>query len=461
MANDGHSDETSTLRLSAAVAASGSGVWDRDLCNGEIIYSSAWKAMLGYDDADVGTRIEESYGRVHPADLPMVQAAIADHQHGRTAGYEVEHRLRCKDGSYKWVLSRGKVVSRDASGRALHMTGVTIDLTSTLALSHKLRESAELLADLTDQIPGMAFQFAVHADGQRRFTYVSAGVLDLFGCSAEQACADPANVESLIHADDRALYRASLADAAQAASRWQCEFRVQCDGAGERWCHAQARPRVLPGGGMLWHGFVADITERKQIERRLQDAAATDFLTGLPNRRDIMTCMEQELLRLRASDQASSVVLMFDLDLFKHINDDFGHAAGDEVLKHFSAVLRHELRKVDAVGRIGGEEFAVVLSDAGGEAAHGYAQRVRARLAATPIVHEGRAIAVTVSTGIAVMRSDDASVTSSLSRADAALYRAKQAGRDCIAFAPGSAPMLPGAEAGAKAMPPGAAGRAA
>ena len=445
MADDGHFDDTSTQRLMAAIAASGSGVWERNLSTGEIVYSPAWKAMLGYDNAEVGNRIEESYSRVHPSDLAMVQAAIADHQHGRTPSYEVEHRLRCKDGSYKWVLSRGKVVSRDADGRALRMTGVTIDISSTLALSDKLRASAELLADLTDEIPGMAFQFAVRANGQRQFTYVSAGVRDLFGCSAAQACQDPAAVEARIHADDRALYDTSLADAARTVSRWQCEFRVKVGGAGERWCHAQARPRLLRDGGMLWHGFIADITERKQIERQLQDAAATDFLTGLPNRRDIMTCMEQELLRLRHNAQASSVVLMFDLDLFKRINDEYGHAAGDEVLKHFSNVLRHELRKVDAVGRIGGEEFAVVLTEAGGEAAHGFAQRVRARLEAAPIVHEGRAIAVTVSTGIAVMRGDDASVTSSLSRADAALYRAKQAGRDCIAFAPGSAPDAPGA----------------
>ena len=191
---------------------------------------------------------------------------------------------------------------------------------------------------------------------------------------------------------------------------------------------------------MLWHGFSFDFTERPQCERQLQDAAATDFLTGLPNRRDLMTCMEQELLRLRRDDQASAVVLMFDLDYFKSINDTHGHAVGDEVLKYFSSVLRQELRKVDAVGRIGGEEFAVVLSDAGGEAAHGFAQRVRARLASAPVWHEGRAIAVTVSSGVAVMRADDSSVTSSLSRADAALYRAKQSGRDCIAFAPGSAP---------------------
>jgi diguanylate cyclase (GGDEF)-like protein len=443
MAFDGQLDTATAERLAAAIAGSGSGVWDRNLVTGEIVYSPAWKAMLGYDDSDVGARIEESYTRVHPADLAMVQAAIASHQHGHTPAYEVEHRLRCKDGSYKWVLSRGKIVSRDANGVALRMTGLTFDISSTLALSHKLRASAELLADLTDQIAGVAFQFAVHADGQRQFTYVSAGVVDLFGCTAEQAYADPDAIEGSVHPDDRALVDLSMAEAAGGNGRWQCEFRLLVAGAGERWCHSQARARTLPDGGVLWHGFSADITERKQIERQLQDAAATDFLTGLPNRRDLMTCMEQELLRLRQDSQASAVVLMFDLDHFKSINDTHGHAVGDEVLKYFSSVLRQELRKVDAVGRIGGEEFAVVLSDADGEAAHGFAQRVRARLAGTPVWHDGRAIAVTVSSGVALMRAEDGSVTSSLSRADAALYRAKQSGRDCIAFAPGSAPEAP------------------
>jgi diguanylate cyclase (GGDEF)-like protein len=177
---------------------------------------------------------------------------------------------------------------------------------------------------------------------------------------------------------------------------------------------------------------VADITERKQIERKLRDAAATDFLTGLPNRRQIMERMDQEIARIQRDLDAVATVLMFDLDHFKAVNDVYGHATGDEVLKHFAHILLDELRKVDAAGRIGGEEFAVILAGAGMEEAQAFAERVRARMEATPLLQCGRSITVTVSIGIAAMRASDGCVAMSLTRADTALYCAKQAGRNRI-----------------------------
>ena len=144
--------------LSLAVSHSGTGIWDRDVPSGRIVYSRAWKAMLGYDEHEVTDRIEDSYTRVHPDDLPGVQATISAHFDQLSDNYAVEHRLRCKDGSYKWVLSRGRVVSRDADGKPLRMTGVTTDITTTVALSDKLRQSAALLTHLTDEVPGLVYQ---------------------------------------------------------------------------------------------------------------------------------------------------------------------------------------------------------------------------------------------------------------------------------------------------------------
>ncbi len=128
----------------------------------------------------------------------------------------------------------------------------------------------------------------------------------------------------------------------------------------------------------------------------------------------------------------TSAVLMFDLDHFKAVNDRYGHATGDEVLKHFAQLLGPELRRVDAAGRIGGEEFAVLLSGADTQDAYAFATRVRARLAATPLHAGGIDIGVTVSIGIAPLRASDAGVGDALARADAALYRAKELGRDRI-----------------------------
>ncbi|MES2151003.1 MAG: diguanylate cyclase [Pseudomonadota bacterium] len=425
-------DKDDEFRLAMAIAASGTGIWDRDLQNGEIHYSSAWKAMLGYHDSEIGNRIEDSYARVHPADLAMVQQTIRRHVEGHTPMYEVEHRLRCKDGRYIWVISRGRVSGRDAAGTPLRMTGATIDISATMALSDQLRQSVELLTNLTDEVPGLVYQYRQASDGSSWFPYVSAGIADLFGLAPAEVAASGAPVMAAIHPEDRELYQLSLATSAASLKRWHLEFRVPAADGATRWCQGDAQPRRLADGGTLWHGFISDITERKAIEQQLQDAAATDFLTGLPNRRDLMMCMEQELARIRRDPMAISTVLMFDLDHFKMINDHYGHATGDEVLKHFARMLRQQLRKIDAVGRIGGEEFAVVLSGAAAADAVRFAERVRTRMAGTPLVEGERAIAVTVSIGVAAMRAGDASVTNALSRADAALYRAKQAGRDRV-----------------------------
>jgi diguanylate cyclase (GGDEF)-like protein len=121
---------------------------------------------------------------------------------------------------------------------------------------------------------------------------------------------------------------------------------------------------------------------------------------------------------------------VLDLDHFKQINDTHGHAAGDAVLRHFAALLRGELRKVDTAGRMGGEEFAIILPGADSAAARAFGERLRQRVAETPVMHGGLAIQVTVSIGIAAMTPRDATADAVLVRADRALYRAKEGGRN-------------------------------
>ncbi len=438
MANDGGFDPHGSRhaeRLVLAMANSGTGVWDRDVANGRIAYCPTWKAMLGYAEHEISDLVEESYARVHPDDLQYVQATISAHFENRTDAYTVEHRLRCKDGRYKWVLSRGKVVSRDADSKPLRMTGTTTDITDTVALSEKLRQSAELLTHLTDEVPGLVYQYCRTAEGHSSFTYASAGIVSIFGTTPEFAHINAAFAEAQIHPDDRDTYHGSLAVSAATLERWHLEFRVILPSAGERWREADATPRKLADGSIVWHGFISDITDHKHLEQMLQDAAATDFLTGMPNRRHMMARMEQELARIQRDEHSLAAVMMFDLDLFKAINDRHGHAMGDEVLKHFSKILMHELRKVDAVGRIGGEEFAIVLSGADMEDAMRFAERVRLRLEASPLRDGDLCIAISVSIGIAAMQANDAGIASSLSRADEALYLAKKRGRNRVEIA--------------------------
>jgi diguanylate cyclase (GGDEF)-like protein len=184
---------------------------------------------------------------------------------------------------------------------------------------------------------------------------------------------------------------------------------------------------------------VAQLLDRVERQRReaeqLRDSANLDALTGLINRRGFDSAIDQ-LLRGRRERDAAFSMLMLDLDHFKDYNDDFGHQAGDDVLRQVGRLLRAALRPADLPARYGGEEFALLLPETDLEHAHGVAERVLAdfRAAAWPLRP------VTVSIGVAeAHRSDDAREL--IRRADEALYAAKHGGRDrvVVAAAPGTA----------------------
>jgi PAS domain S-box-containing protein len=120
---------TSEQRWRFALDGSGAAVWDWDLAHGHAFYSSVWKRMFGYADDEVGATPEAATRLVHPEDLPKFQAALATHQRQSDQPFLVEHRVRCKNDAWKWVLNRGMVVDRDAQGRATRMIGTCSDLT--------------------------------------------------------------------------------------------------------------------------------------------------------------------------------------------------------------------------------------------------------------------------------------------------------------------------------------------
>ncbi|WP_295999760.1 CHASE domain-containing protein [Rugamonas sp.] len=188
-----------------------------------------------------------------------------------------------------------------------------------------------------------------------------------------------------------------------------------------------------------------DITERKRMNDELLVLATTDFLTGLPNRRAFTARLDDEQARLQRDVGGCAAVLMLDLDHFKRINDEYGHPTGDAVLRHVAALMRDSQRKIDTLGRVGGEEFAVLLPGTAIDAAALFADRLRQRIAATPLLLDGRSYTVTVSIGIAAMCGADTDADAALIRADQALYRAKRGGRDRVelesAMAQGTLPM--------------------
>jgi len=198
---------------------------------------------------------------------------------------------------------------------------------------------------------------------------------------------------------------------------------------GNRILSVRANP--IPGGGVIT--LYTDITERKAFERRLIEMATRDELTGLVNRREFFTLAHHEEERAKREGHIVSV-MMVDADYFKKINDTYGHAAGDDVLRNLADNCRKIFRKTDVVGRYGGEEFSVILPGAQVDMAKVIAERLRKAIEESVVKSDKGDITYTVSIGIASDIGREVKVEEILDRADRALYTAKAQGRNRAIF---------------------------
>lgn len=183
--------------------------------------------------------------------------------------------------------------------------------------------------------------------------------------------------------------------------------------------------------GDFSEAFNLMVQQLNESRAQLESASRIDALTGVNNRRYFSELLVAEIERC-CRYKCSFSVLMFDLDHFKRVNDTYGHAAGDEALRTFARTLQQsELRKIDFWGRIGGEEFAMVLPGTASDSALNPAERIRSLVEETPVRHDTVTFRITVSIGISQYQSGD-TIETVLARADRAMYEAKQTGRNRV-----------------------------
>ncbi len=270
-------------------------------------------------------------------------------------------------------------------------------------------------------------------DADHRFIYASPADERMRGFNHKEILGQP--VWSAMHPDFVALmqercqdYLGAIADVADPAPL-RVEVPLLCKDGGSVWAEILSNPvRGKDGSICGFHLVARDISLRKQMEEELQRLASTDSLTGICNRRYFLQRAQVELLRSERYG-LSLALLMVDIDRFKRVNDTFGHAMGDEVLKAVVEACRQNLRKVDIFGRLGGEEFAALLPQTGQAGAQTMAERMRQSVADIGIPAHGDPIRVTISLGLAELRHGE-SLDELMRRADAALYQAKDEGRN-------------------------------
>jgi len=428
-------------RWKLAIEGAGDGLWDWNVETGLAWYSSRYKEMFGCADADFGDTAEEWIKRIHPDDAPGVLASLQPYMDGKPGTASVEFRMLCKDGSWKWTLGRGTVVSRNSKGQTVRLVGVNTDISERKRMEEALREQKEFFHLIAENIGG----FLAVLDCEGRRLYNSPSYQKLFGNSRD-LCGTDSFAE--IHPQDREHVKQVFRETVRTGTGCQIYYRLML---------SDGSIREMESLGSVIHdsrGKVAkivvmshDITERKQKEDEVHQLAFNDPLTRLPNRR----LLHDRLSQAMASNKRSGcygAVMFLDLDDFKALNDRHGHDVGDVLLIQAANRLKVCVRETDTVARFGGDEFVVVLSELDADRAISttqvgvVAEKIRATLAEPYQLivkrdETGDTVLeyhCTASIGVTLFVKQQHGQDEILKLADAAMYQAKAAGRNAIRF---------------------------
>jgi diguanylate cyclase (GGDEF)-like protein/PAS domain S-box-containing protein len=403
------------------------GLWDYDVRENTMYFSPRWRAMLGYaHDYDV----PEWKLLVHPDDLAHVQTHLRDHLEGRTDIFESVHRMQHASGEWRWIQSRvqGRL---DENGRLKRLVGVETDITERKLYEEALfreKESAQItLQSIGDGV--------VTTDGEARVQYLNPVASELTGWRLDDAVGR--NIDEIFRGfhEETCEPIENPVGVAMRRNRPIKSVRpallIRRDG-NELYIESTAAPIRDPlgnvtGGVLVFH----DVSESRELNRRLSYAASHDVLTELVNRREFEQRLERALKSAKARE-TSYAVLYLDLDQFKIVNDACGHNAGDALLKQIGSLLKSKIRWRDTLARLGGDEFGVLLESCTMDEALRSAEALRENIADYRFTWDDRTFRLGVSVGVVPITAATDDVASLLSAADSACAAAKDAGRNRV-----------------------------
>ena len=414
--------ERSETGLRLALEGSGSGMWDWDLRSWQSTASPSLQRLLHYR----GENFAQDFHlreRLHPDERRRL-VVRARYAIATGAPFQETVRLRCFDGLYRWFMARGQR-HLDATGQLERFSGIITDLSTTHAAEERQRLAAAVVDNTQEGV--------VVADAQGRILSVNAAFTRLLGYSEEELLGkNPSTFKSGRH--DRAFYEAMWATMHR-TDHWQGEIWNRRKN-GEVFPEHMSLSTVRDAAGNITHYvcIFSDISEQKVQQERLEYLAHRDALTGLSNRVWFRQQLEGAVRQAQASGEQMAVLLI-NLDRFKDVNDSYGHAVGDEVLQHLARQVRTALRPGDLLGRLAGDEMAVVarnLRHAEGAAA--VARQLIAAVAEPWRSPEGLEVVVGSSVGICMFPEHADTAELLLQGAHSAVYGAKARGRGALCF---------------------------
>nr|WP_275957819.1 EAL domain-containing protein [Rhabdochromatium marinum] len=372
-------------------------------------------------DVNYTHSVEGWLNLIHPDDRPHMERYLHQEILIKGCPFNQEYRIvRPKDGQMRWVLGLGEVAT-DQDGKVVSLTGTIQDITERRNAETQLRLAASVFAHSLEGI--------LITDADNLILDVNPSFTRITGyAKAEVLGCNPSILASRKH--DQAFY-ANLWQHLREQGSWHGEIWNQRKN-GEIFAAILSISTVFDANGHLQNyiAVIIDNSENKALEAQLEHIAYHDHLTGVPNRRLLTDRLSRAVARARRNNQLLAVCYL-DLDGFKPINDSYGHEVGDHCLVKIADNLRRLLRQEDTVARFGGDEFVLLLTDlARLEDCEELLERILSTIRA-PFKLQGRQHRVSASIGVTLYPLDIDDPDTLLRHADQAMYRAKEAGKDC------------------------------
>jgi diguanylate cyclase (GGDEF)-like protein/PAS domain S-box-containing protein len=426
-------------QLELALQGADLGLWDWNVRDDHFNHNEVVRHQLGYASGELGESGKNWRSIVHADDSERLMSAIESHFRHETSAYECEFRVRHKAGHWVWLLSRGKVVERDAFDMPVRMAGTHMDLTRRKRIEAQIERSAEMLRRTGElaQIGGWELDLATQRVDWTEQVFRIHG-LDTNVIPRLQ------DTFEFYPAEARPSIEAAFAAGTRDGTAWDLELPFLTAGGSARWIRSQGMAMFEGDKPVRLMGAFQDITEKKTIALELHRLNAelirlstTDALTDVGNRRLFDQTLKTEWQRAARRGEPVAL-LMIDVDHFKEYNDHYGHPAGDACLRQIAHMVGESVRRSgELVARYGGEEFALLLPGTDLEAARGVAERCRQRIADAKIEHRASSSSAWLGVSIGVASQIAAAGVDCgvlVDIADAALYRAKRCGRGRIEF---------------------------
>lgn len=428
----------SEARLLHSMACAGFGAWSVNLVTGRSWRSPDYDRIFGYEVPPPQWTLAMFLDHVVPEDRDAVEkilSTVPRSPNGDVVDVSFQCRIRRADGPVRWIEAQGSRETRGPSESIIF--GLVHDITERKNAEAQLLESRNRLADKEHRL-AEAQQIAQVGSWEYDLTNNQLSGSDelcrIFGLGPNCFTGGISYLLDIIHPDDREAVDQAIQTAVQSRQPFFFEYRIIQSSGQVRLIEAQGRVILdderTPTGIA---GTVHDITERQAAAEHLHRLAHYDVLTGLPNRRLFYESLAREMEVAR--EQGMTVALLYlDLDQFKDINDTFGHSMGDELLRQVAERLLASTRIRDTVGRLGGDEFGLVVitANAPDDVTH-MAEKLIEQMK-LPFMLAGHEVTITPSIGIALGPGDSSDTETLMKFADIAMYHAKSAGRNTYRF---------------------------